>query len=216
MFKKSLLTLALASAALGAQGHQLWLERDAGGPARVYVGDADGAPDRGEEVAQLAATTQVFTTDRRRPARLAVKEDHLEAAVEGAGDVRLYNDQVWKPWKTKDGKVQAAVFNSRAGRSDTSAVLDFELVPVTANGNTFTLVFKGQPQADAKVTVVTPDKWTKGFRTDKAGRVEVPVKDKGRYILISAHSADAAGDVEIAGQKVQKLSYTATLSFVAP
>ena len=215
MFKKSLLILALASAALGAQAHQVWLERDAAGPVRVYVGDADDAHDTGEPVAKLAATTQVFTTDRKSLAQLAVKEDYLEAAVSGAADVRLYNDQVFKPWKGRDGKFQAAVFTSRAGRSDTQAVLDFELVPVTANGNTFTLLFKGQPQADKKVTVVTPDKWTKGFKTDKAGRIEVPVKDKGRYILIGAHEAPAVGEVEIAGQKVEKLGYTTTLSFVA-
>ena len=215
MFKKSIATLAIASAALGAQAHQLWLERDASGPVRVYVGDADDAADRGDEVAKLAATTQVFTTDRKSLARFSVKDDHLEAAVAGTADVRLYNDQVWKPWKARDGKLQAAVFTARAGRSDPSAVLDFELVPVTANGNSFTLLFRGQPQVDAKVTVITPDKWSKGFKTDKAGRIEVPVTGKGRYILVGAHTADAVGDVLVAGQKVDKLSYTTTLSFVA-
>ena len=215
MFKQTLLALALSAAAIGAHAHQLWLERDAGGPVRVYVGDADSAHDRGEEVAKLAATTQVFTTDRAQPAKLAVKEDHLEAAVAGTGDVRLVNDQVWKPWKTKEGQTKAAVFNARAGRTDTNAVLDYELVPVKADGTTFTLFFKGQPVADKAVTVVNPEKWSKHFKTDKAGRIDVPVKDKGRYILVSAHDADAPADLEIAGQKVQKLGYTATLSFVA-
>lgn len=215
MFKQSVLGLALSATAIGAQAHQVWLERDAGGPARVYVGDADSAHDRGEEVAKLAATTQVFTTDRAQPAKLAVKEDHLEAAVVGTGDVRLVNDQVWKPWKTKEGQTKAAVFNARAGRADTHAVLDYELVPVKAEGNTFTLFFKGQPVADKAVTVINPEKWSKHVKTDKAGRIDVPVTEKGRYILVSAHDADAVGELEIAGQKVQKLGYTATLSFVA-
>lgn len=215
MFKQSLLAVALSAVALGASAHQLWLERDASGAVRVYVGDADSEHDRGEEVAKLAATTQVFTTDRAQPAKLAVKEDHLEAAVAGAGDVRLVNDQVWKPWKTKEGQTKAAVFNARAGRADTNAVLDYELVPVKAGGDTFTLFFKGQPVADKAVTVINPEKWSKHFKTDKAGRIDVPVKEKGRYILVSAHEADAAGELEIAGQKVQKLAYTATLTFVA-
>lgn len=224
MFKQSLLALALSAAAIGAQAHQLWLERDASGPVRVYVGDADSAHDSGEEVAKLAATTQVFTTDRAQPAKLVVKPDHLEAAVAetgatgatgGTGDVRLVNDQVWKPWKTKEGHTKAAVFNARAGRTDTHAVLDYELVPVKAGGNTFTLFFRGQPVADKAVTVINPEKWSKHFKTDKAGRIDVPVKEKGRYILVSAHDADPVGELEIAGQKVQKLGYTATLSFVA-
>lgn len=215
MFKKSLSTLALSTLALSASAHQLWLERDATGPVRVYVGDADSAHDKGEEVAKLAATTQVFTTDRKQTAKLVAKEEFLEADVASAGDVRLSNDQVWKPWKAKDGSYQAAVFNARAGRTETKAVLDYELVPVAANGNAFTLVFKGQPVANKTVTVITPDKWSKGFKTDAAGRIDVPVTGKGRYVLVSAHEAPAVGEVVIAGQKVAKLGYTTTLTFVA-
>lgn len=213
MIKKSLALFALSSFALAASAHQVWIERDATGPAKVYVGDIDGERDHGDEVAKLAATTQVFTKDAKQLAKLSVKPDHLEAAVTDASDVRLINDQVWKPWKNKDGQLQAAIFNSRAGRSETKAALDFELVPLKANGNVFTLLFKGQPVADKKVTVINPEKWVKGFTTGKDGRIEIPVKEKGRFILMSNH--DVKGDYEIAGEKVQQLSYTTTLSFVA-
>ena len=213
--QKTLLALAASTLTLSATAHQLWLERDATGPVRVYVGDADSEHDKGAEVARLAATTQVFTTDRAQTAKLAVKEEFLEADVAAPGDVRLFNDQVWKPWKAKDGNFQAAVFNARAGRTETRAVLDYELVPVAAGGNTFTLVFKGQPLANKSVTVITPDKWTKGFKTDAAGRIDVPVSGKGRYVLVSSHEVPATGDVVIAGQKVAKLGYTTTLTFVA-
>lgn len=213
MFKKSLLTLSIATVAFAANAHQLWLERDATGPVRVYVGDADDAPDTGKEVAGLATTTQVFTTDPKAPAALTVKNDHLEAAVATAGDVRLYNDQVWKPWKAKDGTFHAAVFNARAGRVDTTAVLDFELVPVQANGNTFTATFKGQLLVGKVVNVVSPDKWTKRLKTDGQGRITVPVKGSGRYVLVTEHETPA--DQDIAGQKVSKIGYHATLSFIA-
>ena len=39
---------------------------------------------------------------------------------------------------------------------------------------------------------------------------------KGRYVLVSTHEAPAVGEVVIAGQKVAKLGYTTTLTFVAP
>ena len=211
--KKTLLTLLLSSFFAAASAHQVWLERDGDGPARVYVGDADSQPDRGDEVAKLKNTTHVFTGDPKQRTALTVKDDHLDAAVKGAGDVRLINDQVWEPWKNRDGKYEAAIFNARAGRSETKAMLDFELVPVAANSNVFTLTFKGKPVADKNVTVVNPEKWSKHFKTDKAGRIDVPVEAKGRYILISQHQV--AADTELAGKKVEKLSYTATLSFVA-
>lgn len=213
MIKKTLVTLLLSSFAVAAGAHQVWLERDGAGPAKVYVGDVDGERDHGDDVAKLASTIQVFGKDGKQPAAISNKDAYLEAAVGGAGDVRLIADQVWKPWKNKEGQLQAAVFNSRAGRIETAAALDFELVPVKANGNVFTLTFKGAPVADKKVSIVNPEKWVKAFTTDQQGRIAVPVQGKGRYILMSSH--DNVGEVEIAGEKVQKVSYTTTLSFVA-
>jgi len=128
--------------------------------------------------------------------------------------VRATNDQVFKPWKTKDGQTKAAIFSARAGRSETKAGLDYEFVPVSANGKVFNVTFRGQVLADKRVTVVSPDKWTMTLKTDASGRVEVPLREKGRYILISNHDADPVGDVEIADQKIQKLGYVTTLSFV--
>lgn len=214
MLKRSVLTLLLSSLAAAAPAHQLWIERDAAGPARVYVGDVDDAPDRGEAVAKLAATTRVFHADAVQPLALTARDDHLEVAAAGAGDLRLSNDQVWKPWKTRDGVVKAAVFNAREGRRETRAALPFEFVPAAAGGNTFTLVFQGRPVAAAKVTVVAPGQWAKRFVTDAQGRIDVPVASAGRYVLIAGHSVDEAR--EIAGQAVAKVDYTATLSFVAP
>ncbi len=217
MFKKSLLASLLCSlVAVNTQAHQLWITQDDNkGPARVYMGDADGEVDTGDDVAKLAETTQVFTKDRKQLAKLTVKNDHLEAAVSGNDDVYLFNDQVWKPRKNKEDKFQASILTSRAGRTATKPTQDFELVPVNANGDEFTLTFKGQPLANNSVSVVTPDKWKKTFKTDGAGRVSVPIKEKGRYVLIANHNLAAEANTVIAGQAVDKLSYTTTLSFIA-
>lgn len=212
LLSKSLLTVALSSLAFMAQAHQVWLERDASGPVRVYVGDADSVPDSGDEVAELAPTTVVFNGDRKNAAPLAVKPDHLVATVSGKGDTRLFNDQVWKPWTNKDGTTQGAVFSARAGRTETRAGNDYELVPVAADSNTFTAAFKGKSLADKPVTVVSPQKWTKTFKTDAAGKFTVPAKQKGLYILISSH--DVEGEQQVAGQKVQKATFHTTLSYV--
>lgn len=215
MLKKSLIALVLSSIAVAASAHELWIERDGQGPVRVYVGHAEGEPDKGESVAKLEANTAVFTTDNKQLAALAVKEDHLEARLATQGDARMVNDLVWKPWKTKDGEFQAAVFYARAGRTDTNAVVDFEFVPLAANSDTFTLIYKGKPLADIEINVISPEKWTKTLTTDAQGRVTVPVKEKGRFILVGGHTVAADKDTEIAGQKVDKLLYTTALSFVA-
>ena len=61
--------------------------------------------------------------------RLEAKDDHVEARVTGEGDVRLINDQAFKPWKTEEGFMKAAVFTAREGRTETRAMLDYEFVP---------------------------------------------------------------------------------------
>jgi len=212
MFKKTFLLLALSSGAFAATAHQLWVERDGNGVARVYVGDVDGQADTGAEVQQIAATTQLFQADPAQPLSLAVHDDHLSARPTGKGDIRVSNDAVWKPWTGKDGVTKLAVFNARAGRSEPRSVLPYEFVPVKAGSNTFTLDFRGRPVAGRQVTVVNPGKWSKQLKTDARGRVEVPVGGKGRYVLIAAHTADEARTV--GDQQVAKVDYTATLSFV--
>lgn len=215
MLKKSLLALLLSSVVVAAHAHELWIERDGNGLVRVYLGHAEGEPDKGEAVAKLQAHTRVFATDKNQPAEVSVKDDHLEAKLATPGDARMINELVWNPWQTDKGDYQAAIYHARAGRSETRALLDFELVPVTANGNSFTLLYKGKPLADTGVNVIGPDKWTKTFTTDADGKITLPERGKGRFVLVGSHEVAAAKGTEIAGQKVDRLLHTTALSFVA-
>lgn len=200
----------LSSVTTTAFAHEIWLERHVEG-VRAYVGDATGERDKGEDIAKLVPTSHLFGADRARTIPVAAQPDHLIATVQGQQDLRYYNDQVWAPWKAKDGSYEAAAFQARAGRIDTRAVHDLELVPVASGSDSFTLVFKGLPLANTSVTVVNPDLWEKNFRTDGSGRLTVPVSARGRYILVARH--DAPANVEIAGQRVAKLQHVASLSF---
>ena len=63
------------------------------------------------------------------------------------------------------------IYYAKAGRSETAAKLDLELVPTAAEGNTLVLVFYGVPLAKTEVTVIGPPKWEKHLTTDEQGRV---------------------------------------------
>jgi len=213
MLKKIPAALAVLVLASPAAAHEVWLERDGAGPARVYLGEpAEAVPPGGDpEFANLKAPV-VFTASQDKPAALARKADHLEAAVSGPGDVRLVDSSVFAPWKGDKGALEGAMFHARAGRTETRTALDLEIAPVAPNSDAFVVAYKGKPLADTSVTLVNPERWSKSFKTDAAGNVTVPTTWNGRYLLAVSHEAAEPGKVQ--GKDVTKIHHVSTLTFV--
>lgn len=205
----AMIALLCAGIAGNAQAHEVWIERDAAGPARIYLGEpGEPLPAGGDpEFAQLKAPRLLGDA---QPA-LVRKAGFLEAQVP-AGDVRAWDDNVFAPWG-EAGKKEGVVYYARAGRAEAAARLPFEIVPVAANANRFRLVRDGKPLAATKVTVITPDKWSKAFTTDAAGEVTVAIREKGRYLLSAATKEDGAATLP--GGAVTAVHHITTTSFTA-
>ncbi|MFK4873424.1 DUF4198 domain-containing protein [Novosphingobium sp. ZW T3_23] len=200
--------MLLAVLAPAAQAHEVWIERDGAGPARIYLGEpAEPLPAGGDpEFDHLKAPKLVPAST----AAMARKAGYLEVAVP-AGDVRAHDDSVFQPWG-EEGKKEAVAYYARAGRADARAVMPFEIAPVRAGGDSFVVVRDGKPVADAAVTVISPDKWTKSIKTDAKGAVTVPMLGKGRYLLTASQKDEGAFDTSVG--KVAVLHRIATTSFV--
>ncbi|WEK00657.1 MAG: DUF4198 domain-containing protein [Candidatus Sphingomonas phytovorans] len=192
------------------QAHEVWVERDGNGPARIYLGEpAEALPPGGDpEFAKLKAPRLLSGVD----AKLVRKEGFIEAVVP-AGDVRAWDDNVFDPWGP-DGKKEGVIYYARAGRSEATAKMPLEIMPVTAGGTRFALVRDGKPLAGVAITIVSPDKWSKGVTTDAQGHVDVPMRERGRYLL-SASIKDA-GPATIGGGTVSTVHRIATTTFVVP
>lgn len=192
-----------------ATAHEVWIERDASGPARIYLGEpADIVPEAGDpEFPNLKAPKLLGES-----APLVRRANHIEAAVSGGGDVRLTDDDVFAPWEGEGGKWEGVVYHARAGRTETRHALDLEIVPITANGDSFTVLWQGKPLPGAKVTVVNADRWQKSFAADGQGRVDVPVTGGGRYLLSTSHDVEGAN--MLGGKTVGKTIHVSTLTFV--
>ncbi len=199
--------LALAGAN-GAQAHEIWVERDASGPARIYLGEPENPlPEGGDpEFSKLKAPKLVPATN----AAMTRKAGYLEVAVP-PGDVRATDDAVFAPWGA-EGKKESIVYYARAGRSEAKAVMPLEIAPAAPNGDRFVLSRDGKPVAGADIRVITPDKWSKSFKTDAEGAVTVPLKEKGRYLLTASQKDE--GSFDTPGGKVAVLHRTATTTFV--
>lgn len=207
--RKSLLAGLLLAFAPSVQAHEVWIERDASGPARIYLGEpAEPVPEGGDpEFAKLKAPRLIGTS-----AALSRQTTHLAVEVPAGTELRLTDDSIFAPWKTDEGKLEGAVFYAREGRRESRAMLDLEIVPVAGAADRFTVIHGGKPLPDAAVNVVNPDRWSKSFKADDAGVVAIPTDAKGRYILVVNHGVEGAREIQ--GQSVAKTYHISTLTFV--
>ncbi|MEC3951329.1 DUF4198 domain-containing protein [Sphingobium sp. HWE2-09] len=204
----SMALLALVGLSSTVDAHEIWVERDGTGPARIYLGEpAEALPEGGDPEFEKLKAPKIVPASKAAQVR---KTGYIEVAAP-AGDVRVIDDTVFEPWG-EEGKKEGVIYYARAGRTQAKAGLPLEIVPTAANADSFTLVRDGKPVPAAKLTVISPDKWSKAFVTDAQGRVALPIKDKGRYILSATQ--EEKGDLTLANQKVATLYHMATLTFV--
>lgn len=205
--RRLILAALLFGACGAAEAHEVWIERDGSGPVRIYLGEpSDVLPEGGDpEFVKLKAPRLVSAPD----VALVRRAGYLEAQAP-AGDVHAWDDNVFAPWDA-EGKKEGVVYYARAGRSDPRAVLPFEIVPAAADANRFLVIRDGKPVAGAKVVVVTPDKWLKTLTADASGAIEIPAREKGRYLL-SASRKEGAG--MLPGGAVDAVHRITTTTFV--
>jgi hypothetical protein len=205
--KRMMLAALMLGACGAAEAHEVWIERDANGPARIYLGEpGDALPEGGDpEFEKLKAPKLLAGSS----AAMVRKAGYLEVETP-AGDVRAWDDTVFAPWDA-EGKKEGVVYYARAGRSDTRALLPFEIVPASAGASRFVVMRDGKPVAGAKVVVITPEKWSKTMVADASGALEVPVRETGRYLLSATQKEGAA---TLPGGAVDAVHRITTTTFV--
>ena len=206
--------MAFSILASPAMAHEVWVERDAAGPARIYLGEpADPVPAAGDPEFSKLTAPRLIGAEAAKPVALVRRANHIEAAVTGTGDVRLTDDNVFTPWEAEGGKWEGVVYYARAGRTETRSALDLEIVPTAAGANSFVVNWLGKPLPGAKVTVINADRWQKSVAANDQGRIDVPVTGTGRYLLSASH--DVEGARTLGGKEVAKTYHISTLTFVA-
>jgi uncharacterized GH25 family protein len=207
----AILLLALSE---NAHAHFVWLERDGEGPARAYFGEwiddirekTGGLLDRFKAPRAFLGTSNDLLSVKRN-------ENNLELNAKGRGDVRFVDSSVPPREDKEKGGATKTIYYARAGRAETAVKLDLELVPTTANGNTFVLIFVGAPLPKAEITIIGPPKWEKPLVTDEQGRVTVRTPWVGRYVLEVTHFDEKAGGS--GDEKFNRTRHISSLSFVA-
>ena len=193
--------LLLLAACLAAPAHAdyVWLERDATGAASAYVGELD----KGRQSVSGVVAPRAFLADGK-DLPLNVDAERFSVPASGSADLRLVASRV-------TDKNALNYYQARLGRAETVAVNDLELVPTTAHGNTFKLVWKGNTVAATQVNVETSEGWRRVLKSNKDGTVSFTPSFPGLYVL--EVTAKVNGAVTVDGKKYDDVRHTATLSF---
>jgi hypothetical protein len=155
---------------------------------------------------------KVFLGASTEPLPVKRNENNLEFQVKGRGDVRLIENSMPPREDKEKGGATKTIYYAKAGRAETAAKLDLELVPTAPNGNTLVLLLHGAPLPKAEVTLVGPSKWQKPLVTDDKGQITLPTPWAGRYVLEVTHFDEkpAGGGNE----KFNRMRHISSLSFV--
>jgi len=204
----AVLLLALSET---AHAHFLWLERDGDGPARAYFGEwIDDIREKTGGLLDRFKAPRVYLGTSTEPLPVKRNDNNLEINAKGRGDVRFVDSSVPAREDKEKGGATKTIYHAKAGRAETAAKLDLELVPTVANGNIFVLIFSGTPLPKAELTIIGPSKWEKPLVTDEQGRVTLPTPWAGRYVLEVTHEK-AGGSGE---EKFNRTRHISSLSFV--
>lgn len=95
-----------------------------------------------------------------------------------------------------------------------AAPLFLDIVPEGKGSLKFSVTKGGQPYGEARVEVLAPNGWSRGFESGKDGKVEIQAPWPGLYIVKTTWKDQTPG--EFKGRKYATASHAATLSFVKP
>ncbi len=196
-----------------AQAHFLWLERDGDGPAHAYFGEwIDDIREKTGGLLDRFKAPRAYLGASTEPLPVKRNDNNLEINAKGRGDVRFVDSSVPAREDKEKGGATKTIYYAKAGRAETAAKLDLELVPTTANGNTLVLIFSGAPLPKAELTIIGPSKWEKPLVTDEQGRVTLPTPWAGRYVLEVTHFDEKTGGS--GEEKFNRTRHISSLSFV--
>jgi hypothetical protein len=204
---------AMPSLIPSAHAHYVWLERDGDGPARAYLGEwIDDVREKSGGLLDRVRAPRVFLGASSEPLPLKRNENNLEIEVKGRGDVRLVENSMPPREDKEKGGATKTIYYAKAGREETAAIIDLELVPTVPAGNTFVLMFFGKPLPQSEVIIVGPPKWQKPLTTNDDGQVTLPTPWAGRYVLEVIHFDEKAGGS--GAEKFTRTRHISSLSFV--
>ncbi|KIU49536.1 MULTISPECIES: cobalt ABC transporter substrate-binding protein [Bradyrhizobium] len=224
MTKLFIAAIVLLGVVTPAQAHQIWIEQPEGQNAVVRFGEfgenlREVSPGLLDKFARVTGTLVSTTGEQTSDAAKTANGFALPFSA-ASGDSIVAEDASYPlyAWKQQGKDVTnwfypAARFITSFAAQRPKLVLD--LVPTGREGQ-FKLIFKDQPKAKTKVTLVTESGWSKEGHTDDQGFVQFDMPWKGVYVAEVSFNDRSAGERAAANgaEKYDAVSYVTTVTYV--
>lgn len=206
-------TLAMASSV--AQAHYLWIESgDAG--ARLYFGEADvllkeKSPGKLDNIKAPKALL-ADASGKAKASGLSRTSEYF--SIEGSGAAILVAEESLEVRDLNKNGLGFAKSNyyARHGVAATGGESALALDVQAQGTNSFTVLYRGQPLANAKLEVIAPNTWMQEHHTDAKGVVHINTPWRGQYVIHVLHVDKTPG--EFAGDRYDNLRNHLTYTFV--
>lgn len=221
--KLSLTCALLLAITMPVKAHQIWIEQSEGQNAVIRFGEygenlREASPGLLDKFVKPGGTLISDKGERKAEATKMANGFTLPFSA-ASGDSIVAEDASYPLYTSKQQGKEAIGWYYPAARFITGFAaqkpkLVLDLVPTGQDGQ-FKLLFKDQPKAKTKVTLVTESGWSKEANTDEQGLVKFDMPWKGVYVAEVSFTDRTAGERAGASgaEKYDSVSYTTTLTY---
>lgn len=193
--KKLVYSIFLLSISLvSINAHEIWLELDSKkDEAKLFFGDFDSRQlENGERFSRIkegVSYPQDLVTEVKR------NDNNVTYTLNKKSDIAVIRTS--EPKKARDSEIiENKIAYTKAGRTLTESIIDFDIVPLKKDSNSFKIVFKNEPIKKSKVKVISPTGWEKTFDSDDKGEFTIHTPWIGQYLLQANLEDNTKGEVE--------------------
>lgn len=193
--KKFIYLMFLSSISIiSVNAHEIWLELDEKkNEAKLYFGEFDTKQiESGENFSRIKDGVS-FPIDLVK--EVVRNDNNITYTLNKKSDIGVVRKL--EPKKAKNSEViEYKIAYHKAGRNSTESIIDFDIVPLTKDSNSFKLLFKNQQIKKSKVKVVSPTGWEKTFEVDDKGEFTIHTPWIGKYLLQASFEEETKGEIE--------------------
>jgi hypothetical protein len=181
-------------AILSVNAHEIWLELDdKKDEAKLYFGHFDGKQlESGEKFSRIKEGVS-YPTDLVKEVKR--NDNNVTYTLNKKSDIAVVRTN--EPRKARDSEIiENKIAYTKAGRTSIQSIVDFDIVPVAKDSNTFKLLFKNEPIKKSKIVVISPTGWEKTFQSNDNGEFTIHTPWIGKYLLKADLEDNTKGEID--------------------